>query len=277
MMYLILAMVSSMLVSVVMRLSEKQGATGTWKLSVNYVMCAGMSLWFSGSPQLFPAMEGLPTALLLGGVTGVLYLLGFVLLQWNTRRNGVVLPATFMKLGVIVPTVMSILLFGEAPKPLQMAGIALALAAIVLIQGRSREETGSLLGLIALLLSGGTADAMSKIFEEMGLNALKDQFLLYTFGTALILCVALCLVRKQRPTWRDALWGLALGAPNYFSARFLLLALGDLPAVVVYPSFSVGTIVLVTAVGVLCFGERLSRRKWAALGVIAAALVLLNI
>lgn len=277
MMYLILAMVSSMLVSVVMRLSEKQGATGTWKLAVNYVMCAGMSLWFSGSPQLFPAAEGLPTALLLGGVTGVLYLLGFVLLQWNTRRNGVVLPATFMKLGVIVPTVMSILLFGEAPKPLQMAGIALALAAIVLIQGRSREETGSLLGLIALLLSGGTADAMSKIFEEMGLNALKDQFLLYTFGTALILCVALCLVRKQRPTWRDALWGLALGVPNYFSARFLLLALGDLPAVVVYPSFSVGTIVLVTAVGVLCFGERLGRRKWAALGVIAAALVLLNI
>lgn len=277
MMYLILAMVSSMLVSVVMRLSEKQGATGTWKLAVNYVMCAGMSLWFSGSPQLFPAAEGLPTALLLGGVTGVLYLLGFVLLQWNTRHNGVVLPATFMKLGVIVPTVMSVLLFGEAPKPLQMAGIALALAAIVLIQGRSREETGSLLGLIALLLSGGTADAMSKIFEEMGLNALKDQFLLYTFGTALILCVALCLVRKQRPTWRDALWGLALGVPNYFSARFLLLALGDLPAVVVYPSFSVGTIVLVTAVGVLCFGERLNRRKWAALGVIAAALVLLNI
>ena len=277
MMYLILAMISSMLVSVVMRLSEKQGATGTWKLAVNYVMCAAMALMFSGSPQLFPAAEGLPTALLLGGVTGVLYLLGFVLLQWNTRRNGVVLPATFMKLGVIVPTLMSILFFGEAPKPLQILGILLALAAIVLIQGRSREETGSLLGLIALLLSGGTADAMSKIFEEMGLTALKDQFLLYTFGTALILCVALCLVRKQRPAWRDALWGLALGVPNYFSARFLLLALGDLPAVVVYPSFSVGTIVLVTAVGLLCFGERLSRRKWAALGVIVAALVLLNI
>lgn len=277
MMYLILAMVSSMLVSVVMRLSEKQGAAGTWKLAVNYVMCAAMSLLFSGSPQLFPAVEGLPSALLLGGVTGVLYLLGFVLLQWNTRRNGVVLPATFMKLGVIVPTLMSVLLFGEAPKPLQILGILLALAAIVLIQGRSREETGSLLGLIALLLSGGTADAMSKVFEEMGLSALKDQFLLYTFSTALILCVVLCLIRKQKPTWRDALWGLALGVPNYFSARFLLLALGDLPAVVVYPSFSVGTIVLVTAVGLLCFSERLSRRKWAALGVIVAALVLLNI
>lgn len=277
MMYLILAMVSSMLVSVVMRLSERQGAVGTWKLAVNYVMCAAMALVFSGSPQLFPSVEGLPTALLLGGVTGILYLLGFVLLQWNTRRNGVVLPATFMKLGVIVPTLMSILLYGEAPRLLQIIGILLALAAIVLIQGHSREENGSLLGLIALLLSGGTADAMSKIFEEMGLSALKDQFLLYTFATALILCVILCITRKQRPTWRDALWGLALGVPNYFSARFLLLALGSVPAVVAYPSFSVGTIVLVTAVGVACFGERLSRRKWSALGIIVAALVLLNI
>lgn len=276
MIYLILAMVSSMLVSVVMRLSEKHNAAGMGKLAVNYVMCAALSLLFSGTPQLFPAAEGLPTALLLGGVTGVLYLLGFVLLQWNTRCNGVVLPATFMKLGVIVPTLMSILVYGETPQAMQILGIALALAAIVLIQGGARTETGSLPGLIILLLSGGVSDAMSKVFEEVGPAALKDQYLLYTFGTALILCLILCAIKKQRPTWQDVLWGLALGIPNYFSARFLLLSLGSVPAMIAYPSFSVGTIVMVTAVGVLIFRERLSRRKWIALGVILAALVLLN-
>ena len=277
MFYLFLAIVSSMLVSVVMRLSEKQGATGWWKLALNYLMCTGMAFAFSGSPQFFPQAEGLGITLLLGCATGVLYLLGFVLLQWNTRRNGVVLPATFMKMGVIVPTLISILFYGEAPRVLQVLGIALALAAIVLMQGRGRQEAGSLPGLIALLLSGGTADAMSKIFEEMHLDGLKDQFLLYTFGTALVLCVILCLVRGQRPAPRDILWGLALGIPNYFSARFLLLALGSVPAVVAYPSFSVGTIVLVTGIGLLCFGERLSRRKWGALGMIIVALILLNI
>ena len=277
MIYLILAIVSSMLVSVVMRLSEKHGATGTWKLAVNYMMCTGMAFAISGSPQLFPRTEGLGITLLLGGATGILYLLGFVLLQWNTRRNGVVLPATFMKMGVIVPTLIAILFYGEAPRPLQILGILLALLAIILIQGRNDQETGSLPGLIALLLSGGTADTMSKVFEEMNLGALKDQFLLYTFGTALVLCVILCIARKQRPAWQDVLWGLALGIPNYFSARFLLLALGSVPAVVAYPSFSVGTIVLVTGVGLLCFGERLSCRKWSALAVIIVSLILLNI
>lgn len=277
MLYLVLAMVSSMLVSVVMRLSEGRSRNGMSKLAVNYVMCAVLSLAVSGTPQLFPAVEGLPMAILLGTICGVMFLAGFVLLQWNISRNGVVLPATFMKLGVLVPTVLSILVFGETPKLGQLIGIGLALAAIVMIQGGGKEKTGSALGLVVLLLVGGSADGMSKIYEEIGPAALKDQYLLYTFGVAMLLCVVLCIVKKQRLAWQDVLWGLALGVPNYFSARFLLLSLGEIPAVVAYPSFSVGTIVLVTVVGMLCFGERLSRRKWAAMGVIVAALVLLNV
>ena len=277
MIYLILAMVSSMLVSVVMRLSENRSLNGMSRLAVNYVMCTLMSALFSGTVQVFPASEGLPLTLLLGGITGMLYLAGFVLLQWNIRRNGVVLPATFMKLGVIVPTLLAIVAFGETPRLPQLAGIGLALAAIILIQGGRKTETGSLLGLVGLLLAGGGADAMSKVFEQIGPAALNDHFLLYTFGTALILCTVLCLVKKQQLVWQDILWGLAIGVPNYFSARFLLLSLTSVPAVVAYPSFSVGTIVLVTAVGMLCFGERLSRRKWIALGVILLALILLNV
>ncbi len=277
MLYLLLAILSSMLVTVVMRLSENRSRNGMTKLAVNYVMCAGLSLAFSGQLHLFPHHEGLPLTLALGCTTGVLYLAGFVLLQWNIRRNGVVLPATFMKLGVIVPTVLAIIVFGETPGMAQLLGLGLALVAIVMIQGGGKGETGSIVGLLLLLLTGGSSDGMSKIFEELGAPALKDQFLLYTFGTALILCAVLCIVKKQRFTWQDALWGLALGIPNYFSARFLLLSLGSIPAVVAYPTFSVGTIVMVTAVGMLCFRERLTRRKWLALGVILAALVLLNI
>ncbi len=277
MIYLLLAMISSMLVSVLMRLSEKHSRGGMGMLAANYIMCCAMALAFSGSIQLFPAAEGLPAALSLGAVNGVLYLAGFVLLQWNISKNGVVLPATFMKLGVLVPTVLSIVAFGETPGAAQIVGILAAVAAIVLIQGGGRQETGSVWGLVLLLLAGGGGDAMSKIYEEIGPAALKDQFLLYTFLTALILCAVLCVVRKQPVGWREALWGLMIGVPNYFSARFLLLSLKDLPAVVAYPCFSVGTIVLVTLVGALCFKEKLSRRKLIALGVILVSLVLLNL
>ena len=65
--------------------------------------------------------------------------------------------------------------------------------------------------------------------------------------------------------------------PNYFSARFLLLSLSQVPAVVAYPTYSVATIVLITVVGMLAFGERLTRRQKLAMGVILVALVLLNL
>ena len=118
---------------------------------------------------------------------------------------------------------------------------------------------------------------MSKVFEEVGDPALSEQFLLYTFAAALVLCAALMLRRKQRPGKWEVLFGLLIGIPNYFSARFLLRSLESLPAVIAYPTFSVGTILVITATGLGLFRERLSRRQWLAVAIILLALVLLNI
>ena len=118
---------------------------------------------------------------------------------------------------------------------------------------------------------------MSKIYEEVASAALKDHYLMYTFCMAMLLCIVVCALRRQSLSLMDALFGLAIGIPNYFSARFLLLSLSEIPAVVAYPSYNVGTIVLVTVLGVLFFKEKLERRKLVALGVILAALALLNL
>ena len=278
MIYLILAVVSSMLVSVCMRLSEGKAKNNISMLATNYAVFSLLSLYFAGSVNLLPEAEGLGFALGFGVVSGAMYLGSFMLLQWNIRVNGVVLPATFMKLGVIVPTLTSILAFGEMPRAAQVAGIVLAIFAILLIQlekGGSRAKNA--LGLVALLIAGGSTDVLSKIYEEMGNAALSDQYLLYTFFVALVLCVLVAVFRKQKLTALDFAFGLLVGVPNYFSARFLLLSLSAVPAVIAYPSYSVGTIVLIALVGKVFFRERLSRRQIAAMDVILAALVLLNL
>lgn len=277
MFFLLLAMISSMLVSVVMRLSEGRSRNRITMLAVNYIACTTLSALFAGTVEFFPAAEGLPTTLLLGGVSGVMYLAGFLLLQWNISKNGVVLPATFMKLGVVVPTLLAITVFGESPRWTQLAGFALAVAAIVMIQGRGGQEARSAFGLIALLLVGGLTDSLSKVYEQYGSPVLEDHYLLYTFGMAMLLCIGLCVYKKQGVKWLDVFFGVAIAVPNYFSARFLLLSLSDVPAVVAYPSYSVGTIVLAAVAGAVLFKEKLSRRKLCALGVILLALVLLNV
>ena len=275
---LLLAIVSSMLVSICMRLGEGKAKNNISMLAMNYAMCTLLSVAFAGSMDLFPKAEGLGFALGLGVVSGAMFLGSFMLLQWNIRINGVVLPATFMKLGVVVPTLASIIFFGEAPRPVQVLGIALAIAAILLIQlekgsGRARHA----LGLVILLLAGGSTDVLSKIYESLGNSALSDQYLLYTFFVALVLCALLAVFKGQKLTGKDVAFGLLVGVPNYFSARFLLLSLSAVPAVVAYPSYSVGTIVLITLVGRAVFQEKLSRRQLLAMGVILLSLVLLNV
>ena len=276
MIYLLLAIVSSALISVLMRISEKYSRSGMAMLAMNYLMCCALGVLHTSGTELFPRAEGMGLTVFLAAVSGLLYLSGFVLMQWNLPRNGVLLTATFMKLGVIVPTAVSILVFGEQPRPIQLIGIALAICAIFLIQGRGEKGAGSILGLVAVMLAGGGGDVMAKVFDETAPAALKNQFLLYIFMVAFVLCVLLCIIRKQKPGAMDMLFGLAIGIPNYYSARFLLLSIGEIPAMVAYPSFSVGTIIVVALVGVLCFREKLNRRKLVALGVILAALVLLN-
>ena len=274
---LILAICSSAAISLIMRLSSDKVRNNVSMLAVNYLTCLLLAGCFTGSSFL-PEDSTLPAALGMGVIHGILYLASFVTFQRSVSRSGVVLSAIFMKLGLLVPMVISIFLFGEIPGPAQALGFILALSAIILIN--FEKDTGasaSALGLLSLLLLGGAADAMSKVFEELGPGHLSEQFLLYTFLTAFVLCLGLVILKKQHFTRWELVFGFAIGIPNFFSARFLLGALESLAAVIVYPTYSVATILLITLAGTLFFREKLKKHQWAALGLILLALVLLNL
>lgn len=278
MIYLLLAVISSALVSVTMRLSTNKIKGNVAMLAVNYMICMVLAAGFTGFDKLFPTGDGSAGVILMGAVNGVLYLVSFIMFQVNVRRNGVVLSATFMKLGLLVPMVLSVFLFGELPTAVQTVGFVIAIVAILMINlEKDSGGNGFKIGLIFLLLCGGMADAMSKVFEEIGNPEFSEQFLFYTFAVALVLCIAVMIYKKQHIGKKELLFGAVVGIPNFFSAKFLLKSLETINAVIVYPTFSVATILVVTIVGVAVFKEKLNKRRCAALCIILAALVLLNI
>ncbi len=278
MVYLVLAIASSAMIAVIMRISSRRVKGNISMLAMNYLTCLLLGAWYAGF-QLFPARSpGFPVTVEMGAVNGILYLAGFVLLQYNTRKNGVVLSSVFMKLGLLVPLVLSVFLFREIPTGMQCIGFVLAVGAIILINyEKGTSFSGARLPLVLMLLAGGGGDAMSKVFAVYGRGANSDLFLFYTFVSAFLLCVALILWKKERPDKYGLVFGLVVGIPNFFSAKFLLMALEGLPAVIVYPTFSVATILVVTLAGVCLFKERLRRAQWMAMTVILAALVMLNV
>lgn len=278
MLSLLLAIASSALIAIIMRLSTNKAPAGKTMLAANYLVCFLLAACYAGFDRLFPAGDGLLPALGMGVFNGILYLGGFVMMQRSVKKNGVVLSSVFMKLGLLVPMALSIFLFGEMPTVLQIAGFILAVLAIILINFKKDGSSATAVGgLLLLLLMNGGGDAMSKVFEEMGAPALSNQFLFYTFLAAFVLCVLLVIFTRETPDIASILFGLLIGIPNFFSAKFLLMALQDVPAVIAYPTFSVAGLLVVTLAGVMFFKERLEKRQWVALAIIAAALVLLNV
>ena len=273
---LLLAIATSAMVSIVMRTSEKYIRNNISMLCVNYMMCVILANYYTGIGKISFGEKGMQSAVFMGILSGFLY--SFVFLQLNIRRNGVVLSATFMKLGVLVPTIMSVVFFKERLELLQLTGFCIALFAIVLINFEKGQQSASFkTGLVILLLGGGGADAMSKIFEQLGDINYEDYFLYFTFIAALILCILFAVFKKQKLHVTDILFGLLLGIPNYLSARFLLKALSTVPAVITYPTYSVATIVVVSVAGIVIFKEKPSRKQKSAIAMILVSLVLLNI
>lgn len=278
MLNLILAVLTGGSVSIVLRMSKGHAKNDMTLFAVNYVICFLLARAFMEKTTLIVHEDGIRFALAAGVISGALYLINFILLQNSMKHNGVVLSSTFMKLGVLVPTLLAVTVFGEHPSMIQCLGFAIAVIGIILIHFEKKSAGSSThkFLLIILLFVAGITDSMANVYDKIGNPDLKDHYLFYVFVAAFIIAVFAAIIRKEKPCLQDVIWGMLVGIPNYLSARFLLLSLGSVPAMITYPVYSVGSIVLITLAGVLLFKEKLSRQKMIALFLVIISLVLLN-
>lgn len=280
MLYLFLAMLGSAAMSLVLKAFRAQRGNRYGIILGNYVTCVLVGLLMMPDRSLL--LHGHLSTLLCGAAGGVFFVSGLVSMQSSIRLNGAALTAAFAKLGLVVTLGVSILCFGERPGGWQLAGLLLVFAALLLINGgaEGREGKASFLLLVLVLLTGGGGDAMSKVFEQLGGKGEGTLYFFWLFLTAGLLSAVLAL-REYRQTGLKLLpaelaAGVLVGLPNYYSSLLLLTALERMPALVVFPAASTGTILLVTLFSALLFHERITRRQATGLALILSALALLN-
>lgn len=218
-------------------------------------------------------------AILIGLVNGFLYFGAYYVLQMSTSRNGSAMTVTFNKLGVMVPAILSVIFFHESPTSSQIAGVIVAVVAILVIYLKKEENSVITLriALFGTFLLGGLADFTSKIFQVYGTEKFQNFFLFFTFLFSLIITGIFMIIKDRKIKRTDVIFGLILGIPAQFISLFLLRALTTIPAFVVFPLFSVGVILVVNIINLLFFKEKLTIRQFIAIGFIVAAVVLLNI
>ena len=284
MLYLIAGFICSALVSIVLKISDRKEYDRYGMLTVNYLTCL-IPFLISQRNKSFPSFDSdFIFCLLLALVNGAMYLAGMAINQMNVKRNGAVLQASFARLGVMVPTCLAIVFFGERPTLLQAAGIIVVLAAFCIMNIREKyeDEKGAktkpaFFLLLMGLLFGGLADSMLKVFEEFDSASLDEWFMGLTFISAAIMCIIMTIAGKGKIGKTEVITGMCLGIPNYLSSLFLLKSLSGVSAYIAYPTYSVGAILVVIAASTLFFHEKLSAYSRIGVLMIIAAIVMLNV
>jgi drug/metabolite transporter (DMT)-like permease len=229
---------------------------------------------------LFSAQSSQQWATVVGLLAGIFFFTSFIYYQKSVRENGVGLAGTFGKLGILIPMLFAIFIWQEYPENLQWLGIFLALISIIMVNFPFNKNWRQALrlNLIFLFLYGGIAEFSNKIFQKYALVDYKVLFLFWVFFSAFLISLFYSFRKVKRlPKKSELLTGFAVGIPNLFSSFFLISALNYLKTAVVFPIFSAGSIVLISAAGYLFLGEKLKPKEWASILMTVVALILINI
>ena len=222
-------------------------------------------------------------ALLFGAVLGILLAGTFVIYSKAISLAGTALATVSARLSVLIPVLLSILLFNEIPNIKMLFGFLLALITLYLFYlSLKNHNSGSTsrnkyLYLLALLLGIGLIDFSMKLYEHKFLPEEKGVFVFTIFFSAFIYTLFYLLVKKIKFDKSTYSLGLILGVPNVLSIHFLLAALSELPAIVVFPVMNIGVIVITATAAYLIWKEKINLYGKIAIAVGIAAILLLKL
>lgn len=305
MIYLILAIICSSSIALIFKHSENNNMNRLAVTTANYFIAFSISLIFILKDSLFSYFEGgefgtlfkefvsvillnnrifsqkasLAWTVLIGVFAGVFFFLSFIYYQKSVKNDGVGLSGVFSKLGILLPMLLSIILWQEFPSSIQWIGIILAIMSIIIVNFPFNKnwKKALRLSLILLFFYGGIAEFSNKLFQKYASLNLKPLFLFFVFVTAFLISLFFALKDKNRISREDLITGVMVGIPNLFSSFFLINALDVLKTAVVFPIFSAGSIVIISLGGFIIFQEKLNKREVSAIFMTIIALILINI
>lgn len=219
--------------------------------------------------------------IVLGVVMGFLYLLGLIIMTVSYRYKGVALTSSILQLTVLVPTLLSIAVWGEATSRMQTLGIVLALASLPLLTVKTSESMRFDLMLLWITLANfvvnGVCMSAGKILLEAGY---ADQYVAFygiLFLFAFFASIPLVIRDGNAPSKIDVGYSAAFGMLNAIGNFTFVLALTFLPGSIAYPISSSLGLLATVGLSMVVLHERINRIN--ALGIVSSivAVLLINI
>ncbi len=212
-------------------------------------------------------------------VMGVGFVVSFNLIALTVQKSGLAIASVASKLSLVIPFVAAIFLYNESVSLIHIAGIVLAIIAVVFTlytplkdpaekKGQTLRTATLILPLVVFLLTG-FLDSLVKYVEQNFLDGYNnDEYLVMAFTSAFVGGMLVFLYRIARGgagyQARAILAGIIIGIPNYFSIWCLVRVLKMFPgqSAVMLPVNNMGIVLVSAVMAGFVFKEHLRNINW---------------
>ncbi|MAF13238.1 hypothetical protein CMK11_22520 [Candidatus Poribacteria bacterium] len=246
--------------------------------ALNYICAAVLaSVWVLARGALDAGWSGG----VWGALNGVGYFVTYFFLLFAIRHQGIAATRAIGQLAILIPILASILLWGEYPTYVQLIGLVVAGASMLLLIDARKNLLGEIVHgarwrLLAFLLLSGSFRVFAKAFSVSAQPQEKAFYVWMVFVSSGAISLVMLLSRRRLPSIGELLCGAQIGACNCIQVWFLLRALEELPGVVVFPVAACGALVMTAGIAIVLLGERPTLRMYAGIAASAVAVVLLH-
>ena len=279
MVYLILSILSSTLIFLTFKISERYNLSLVKLIVVNYITAS--ALGFSFYPGEFSVhsiytSSWIPFAILIG----VLFVLFFFMIGKSTQLSGVGVTTIASKMSMAIPILYSLIFFSEELNIVKLTGLVAAFFSVFLcIYKPGQNSIFNLKLILPIIIFFGTGFADSLIKYTQHFLVKNDITLLFSstvFSVALVfgLLYSLVFERKFNEYIRIHLLvgGMVLGAANFGSLYFLMQSLEktSIESSIIFGVNNLSIVGLSVIIGFFVFSEKLNRINL--IGIILAIL-----
>jgi drug/metabolite transporter (DMT)-like permease len=291
MIYLFGSIVFSSYLTLCFKVLQRLGINAFQAIVFNYLACVGTGVIINGS---FPInKQNLQAPWLMWAlVMGAMFISIFNIIGLTTQRLGVSVASVANKLSLVIPFLFSIYLYNEVATKLKIAGIVVALAAVVFTcyplkkDERGGKKSNELLLLLPVILffSSGLLDTLIVYVKNSFFNNAGDNFnnfLITAFSVAatvgFIILLTQFLFKGQKFSFKPVVAGIIIGIPNYFSIWCLGKVIsgyqGNSSAII--PVNNMGIVLFSAVTAWVLFKEKLSAINWAGIVLAIGAIALI--
>ncbi len=271
MIYLLLCIFSSTTIIILFKYFSRFKINNFNAIIINYLTAAllGLTISFNSlrNTNVF-VQSWFPLAVLIG----VLFVVMFNVIAITTQKAGISVSSVASKMSVIVPMLFSILYYHEQINNYKIAGMVLAVIAVVFTAIRKNihfENRKYLILPFILFIGMGLVDSLVKFSQH---EYLRDQdlplfsTLLFTISaiTGIIVRLFKKSLRNSPMNFKAVAAGMLLGIANFGTFYFLVQALNSnfVDSSIVFGFNSIGIVLLSVFLAIILFKEKLSFINW---------------